>query len=76
MFVCHTCAVFHINGDYSGTNWTESRVEEIAENLSGMVIFVEDEPHFVLDYCSGCGERGGDYYSAGYYDYHGELVTN
>lgn len=75
MYVCTACAVFHANGDYSGTDWSESRAEEIAENLSAYVIFAE-EPRFVMDHCSGCGERGGEYYPAGYYDGDGELVTN
>ena len=76
MYVCGACAVFKINSDYSGTDWSESRAEEIAENLRDYEIFIEVEPHFVMDHCSGCGERGGDYYRAGYYDDDGELVTN
>ena len=68
MFVCNDCVVFYYNGDYSGTDWTESRAEEIAENLRDYVIYIDEDPQFVTDHCSGCGERGGDYYRAGYYD--------
>ena len=68
LYVCDYCAVFYFNGDCSGTNWSASRVEEIAENLKDYVIYIEDGTHFVMDYCSGCGERGGDMYRARYYD--------
>ena len=68
MFVCSDCVVFKVNADYSGTNWSELRAEEVAVNLSDLEIMIEDEPHFVMDYCSGCGVRGGDMYRARYYD--------
>ena len=73
MYVCDTCTVLHVNGDYSGTGMDDAMAEEIAENLSGMVILIEDDPRFTMDYCSGCGVHGGDMYRACYYD---ELVTN
>lgn len=76
MFVCSACVVFKVNGDYSFTDWSESRAEEVAENLKDYVILIEEEPHFVMDHCSGCGERGGDMYRARYYDDDGAFVTN
>ena len=68
MFICHTCALFHFNGDCSGTRWTAARAEEIAVNLRDVEIMIGEEPHFVMEYCSGCGERGIDAYPARYYD--------
>ena len=68
MFVCHACTVYKFNGDCSGTNWSEPRAEEIAENLKDYEIYTDEDPHFVMDHCSGCGERGGDMYRARYYD--------
>ena len=68
MNVCHACTVYKFNGDYSGTNWSESKAEEIAENLKDYVILIEESPHFTMEHCSGCGERGGDMYRARYYD--------
>lgn len=76
MFVCDYCAVFHFNDDCSGTGWDVERANEIAENLSGLEVFIEDGLQFVMDHCLGCGQSGIDAYRAGYYDYHGELVTN
>ena len=67
-YVCHTCAVYKVIGDYSGTYWNGSRAEEIAENLRDYEIFIKDGTELVMDYCSGCGERGGDMYRARYYD--------
>ena len=68
MHVCSDCVVFYYNGDYSGTDWTESRAEEVAENLKDYEIFIDEEPHFTTDYCSGCGERGFNGYRAEYQD--------
>ena len=68
MYVCGSCVVFHANNDYSGTDWTESRAEDIAENLKDYVIHFDEDPHFTMDYCSGCGVRGFDAYRAEYYD--------
>ena len=68
MYICSACTVFHYNGDYSGTDWNESRVEEVAENLRDVEIFIEEDPHFTMGHCSGCGVRGGDMYRARYYD--------
>ena len=69
MYVCSACVVLHFNGDYSGTDWSESRAEEVAENIKDYEIFIDEEPHFVMDHCSGCGERFvGDFYRARYYD--------
>ena len=68
MFVCNACTVFYYNGDYSGTDWSISRAEEFAENLHDYVIYIDEDPHFTMDYCSGCGKRGGDFYRACYYD--------
>ena len=76
MFVCSDCAVLQFNGDYSGTDWDEETATRIALTLMGYVIFTDDGAEFVTDSCLGCGERGGDYYKAGYYDHDGELVTN
>ena len=75
MFVCNACAVFYYNDDYSGTDWSESRADEIAENLSGIDVIFEDEPIVVDYHCMGCDQRGIDAYRAGYYDHHGELVV-
>ena len=74
MYVCNACVVLHYNGDYSGTDWSAERAEEIAENLSEL--FPYGDPHFNMRHCLGCGERGGDYYPVGYYDDDGKLVTN
>ena len=69
MYVCAPCAVVYYNGDHSGTDWTESRAEEIAENLKDYVVYADEDPHFTMDYCSGCGERGFlGAYRARYYD--------
>ena len=76
MYVCNTCAGLHFNGDYSGTDWSAETAEKNALTLIGYEIFTDDGPEFVMDSCLGCGERGGDFYPAGYYDHDGELVTN
>lgn len=76
MYVCHTCAVFYSNGDYSGTDWSDEEARIIALTLMGYVIFTDDGTEFVTGSCLGCGQRGGDFYPAGYYDHDGELVTN
>ena len=76
MYVCGACVVLHVTGDYSGTDWSAERAEEIAEILSGYEIFFDEDPHIVTYPCLGCGERGGDYFPAGYYDDDGQLVTN
>ena len=76
MYVCGACTCLHFNGDYSGTDWSAERAEEIAENLLDYEIFTDEDPHFVMYRCLGCGERGGNYYAAGYYDHDGKLVTN
>ena len=76
MYVCSDCAVLHLNGDYSGTGWDAALAEEIATNLAGYVIIIEDDPRFVMDNCLGCGQSGIDAYRAGYFDDDGELVTN
>lgn len=68
MFVCSDCAVLHINGDYSGTGMDDALAEEVAENLRGYVIMIEEFPRFTMDYCSGCGVHGIDAYRARYYD--------
>lgn len=68
MYVCGVCVVFKLNGDYSDTGWSASRVEEIAENLKDYEVLIEKGPRFVMDHCSGCGVRGGDMYRARYYD--------
>ena len=73
MYVCGACAVLQFTGDYSGTNWDAERAEEIAENLAGYVIIIEDDPLITMHSCLGCGESGGDMFRACYYD---ETDTN
>lgn len=68
MYVCHDCAVFYYNGDYSFTNWSAERAEEIAENLKDYVIMIDEFPRVTMDHCSGCGVRGGSMYRARYHD--------
>ena len=71
MYVCPTCTVLQFTGDYSSTDWSAERAEEIAE------ILIDEDPLITVYQCLGCGEPGGDFYRAGYWDdSHGELVTN